>query len=53
MLSALTASPKSGARGYPAKAVQNKTEQTLFGEVMPEIVVTRYCGCQDHQWVMK
>ena len=53
MLSALTASHKPGARGYPAKAVQNKTEQTLFHEVMPEIVVARYCGCQEHKWVTK
>lgn len=53
MLSALTASPKSEARRHPAKAVQNKTEQTLFYEVMPEIVVTRYCGCPEYKWVMK
>ena len=53
MLSALTASAKSGARGYPAKVVQNKTEQTLFHEVMSEIVVIRSCGCQEYKWVMK
>lgn len=53
MFSALTASPKPGARGYPAKAVQNKTEQTLFHEVMPEVVVTTCCGCQEYKWVMK
>lgn len=53
MLSALTASAKSGARGYPPKAVQNKTEQTLFHKVMPEIVVARYCGCQEYKRVMR